>query len=650
VAERFHRTFNKKSSATYKAREAGAALSAAEYPTLFQLCFDANPQLYRSILANSFTPVQLRPVYQRFVNALNRIERVSVVTTNIDEMLEHSLNGFQVLQRSDLALAPDITASGRKFLGKLHGSVSSIETAVFKSDDYTALALDAQYLETLRHLVASSSVVFIGYGLRDKYVLEMLKTVNDLNSVFGTGPHFLISAQARPEMPQSVHLVQYGTDFHTDHRSSILSIELISRPHTETASFQHASEPETGSELTSAHLLSDFYPPGTWESGQTAQLGGDSGMFADAITGPGWTPGEMPSGTTSVHDLLVGLMCFDRVLIPLPCVGRVFDMLGEDRFRGLVFDDVIKFIHWEGYDMVICKTDHPGYGALATARVGFDGPETAGQRIRRQMKPATGREQEYEEFIDRLQRSTISVDLSGEKNFADICAGLFSSPKTRRALGMSEGTPAGYIPRWLAHPALRLVQIARVGATCKELRLGSMKLMAGTAKLAEIAFSAVVSGTLASDAASYVLSGEFGIVDQSAFVTNPTLWDAIIRFRETGAGTSFRRGILSELLRNQGAEIIPAVDSSLKQLLPLPVLQAAKRELSALLVSRGTRSLFPAIWSDAARLEGGPAQWRKVSKERLEQYLQQNEIGPYDNCPCGSYERVRFCCLPALDN
>jgi hypothetical protein len=47
-----------------------------------------------------------------------------------------------------------------------------------------------------------------------------------------------------------------------------------------------------GHPLTSAHFLSDFYPAGTWVSGQTAAMKSlDDGREAELITGPNWSVG-----------------------------------------------------------------------------------------------------------------------------------------------------------------------------------------------------------------------------------------------------------------------------------------------------------------------------------------------------------------------
>ena len=62
----------------------------------------------------------------------------------------------------------------QSFICKLHGSISSIENTVFTTEDYLELERDASYLSLMEHIFADAVVVFIGYGLKDEYVLTAL--------------------------------------------------------------------------------------------------------------------------------------------------------------------------------------------------------------------------------------------------------------------------------------------------------------------------------------------------------------------------------------------------------------------------------------------------------------------------------------------
>jgi hypothetical protein len=108
---------------------------------------------------------------------------------------------------------------------------------------------------------------------------------------------------------------------------------------------------------------------------------------------------------------------------------------------------------------------------------------------------------------------------------------------------------------------------------------------------------------------------------------------------------------LKYLEANHGAEIVTSIDAGLRQALPNSLLTEARHRMSALLLATPSRlNVTPGIWSDASRLWNGPAAWRLKSRTLLESYLRQRRLGPYDLCPCGSYEKVKFCCQAALEH
>lgn len=210
LAARFHRTFLITES-RYERSEGAKALAQQDYPAVFQRCSDANPQRYYSLLSETLSPRVINPVYGRLslLAALRQIEGVSILTTNIDEVLERSLSSFTLLQHSDLERAISLVTSRSPFIAKLHGSISSVRSAVFTTNDYKALIADAGFIHVLRCLLTTCSLVFIGYSLRDQYLFDLLQRNADLLSLFGGGPHFLVSAEDRSDLPPSVNIIQY---------------------------------------------------------------------------------------------------------------------------------------------------------------------------------------------------------------------------------------------------------------------------------------------------------------------------------------------------------------------------------------------------------------------------------------------------------
>ncbi len=76
VANRFHRSFAR-STVGYQRADAAKALAKGDYPAVFQLCFIADPNQYRSLLVASFSPRPVKPVYKRFLDAVQKIGVVS---------------------------------------------------------------------------------------------------------------------------------------------------------------------------------------------------------------------------------------------------------------------------------------------------------------------------------------------------------------------------------------------------------------------------------------------------------------------------------------------------------------------------------------------------------------------------------------------
>jgi hypothetical protein len=298
-----------------------------------------------------------------------------------------------------------------------------------------------------------------------------------------------------------------------------LAVELLRRPGEEVNALRY--DRVNSPPLQSAHFLSDFYPGGTWTTSQTLELKKEDGSDAELVIGPAWTVEELPEATaTAAYDLAVGLICFDRIVFPLDCVGRAHQLLGAELFWRLVAEDMFQFVQWEGVDGVM-----------------FMPPLSV---ITRQLNPVAGRQELATAQFELLKSKVKRVDLSGKLNFGDVCNELLASPVTRSALGVSEATPMGQIPRWTAAPVIRLVQIARVGATCQMLGLSSMKLMTGASQIAQVAFSAVAGGVLAREVAAYTLTGEFGVIPENAFTGDSQIWNSILAFRGSNEGTNLR--------------------------------------------------------------------------------------------------------------
>lgn len=250
----------------YDPAEGQRLLREEKFPELFELLRKTNPQNYRRELASIFASRVPPPVYRRFLTTLAGIAPLQIVTTNVDEMLEHNLPDSVTLQASDLERCLDFLPARTPFVAKIHGSVSSIDSVVFTTTDYENLVKDSTYLQTLASLLSQSIVVFVGYSLRDKYVLDLLQVNAAARPLFGDGPHFLVQSTETPPLPDNVRSIRYLPEPHADHRSAITVLDIIRvTENTGTNWFRPDDlvRRPVDNEFSSAYFLTDVTPPGT---------------------------------------------------------------------------------------------------------------------------------------------------------------------------------------------------------------------------------------------------------------------------------------------------------------------------------------------------------------------------------------------------
>jgi hypothetical protein len=168
-------------------------LDKADFPGVFQICKRINQARYHSFIAKTFVPRPSTNVYTRFVELLSEIKPLFIVTTNVDEQLESNLPQCITVQSSDLSRCVDLLAAKTCFVAKLHGTVSAIASTVFASDEYDALLHNESYQDSLRYIFMGCTVVFIGYSVRDDYVIKLLNHNAKTQSLFGPGPHFVVT-------------------------------------------------------------------------------------------------------------------------------------------------------------------------------------------------------------------------------------------------------------------------------------------------------------------------------------------------------------------------------------------------------------------------------------------------------------------------
>ena len=252
--------------------------------------------------------------------------------------------------------------------------------------------------------------------------------------------------------------------------------------------------------------------------------------------------------------------------------------------------------------------------------------------------------------MERL--ASMAIDLTHaltSERLGQMTRGSMVNPSVRRLLGISGGTPMGAVPRWLAFPVLRLAGVIRKGVICQHIDANATRMLLGSEALASVAFSASSGSTWADEAASYALTGRFNSDVGALIEQQPELLEGVLRFRASAGGNSFRREIAERLDENQGGQMVAAVNTGLKEAMPPSVLQQARDELSGLFMPRGSGPILqPAVWGDLRNGEERIAGWRRRSLALLDEFRAAGRLTPYAPCPCGSGEKLKFCCLSAL--
>lgn len=431
LADKMHTIFSREER-DYDKVLSSKLLKEAKYPELFEQMRLVNQSRYFTFLSEQFRPEHTSGVYKRFIRALCKLPNVYIVTTNVDEALEHSLPEHSTIQRSDIERLPQLLHQRSRFICKLHGSASSVESMVFSKSDYELLQLNSAYLEAMRIIFLNTTVLFLGYGLRDEYVFQNLQTCSTMRPLFGTGPHFIVTSEERNELPAIVRRIRYEADA-TDHRDVIQILEVIA-DFTPSQSIQTANEDEkTISSQQSIYYIADLITPGTWTTSQTFNLESFPGAIQPhLIVGEGYVNGEIELyNYSALHDIVVGLLCFDIVCISIDHLARVHNLLGPEAFWIFVESGSLRLVIPPSVpaigffdkqspigDLVMTELDTSGKKSLPISSVS--------ERIRSQISPVAGKEKIVERLFQLLEAS--SFDASESKLSESV------AEKTRGAL------------------------------------------------------------------------------------------------------------------------------------------------------------------------------------------------------------------------
>jgi hypothetical protein len=630
---------------------ATSQISSDAYPDFFQLCRDVDRKLFNAILHEQLGSPVVGTLYTKFIERLRNIAPIQIVTTNIDLCLEQQLGPIDVIEKADLERCDRSIVAGSPFIAKLHGSISSIESTVFTTEDYQQLIQARNYIPAIRSVFNTSSVIFLGYGLQDEYVLKLIADDAGTHALFGNGPHFLVKNPAAPP-ENGVHRIAYDVSRYEDHRASLTVIDYVLQA-TSVPVFQVplSAKNQDFADKTSGFYISDFKPSGTHTSGQVLDLGNPENRAIKAIVGLGFAVGELPSSeTVAFHDLAVGLVCFDRVYLPLESLGLLHERATHDVFWTLIDSGAIKFVDVVHNPLFVSDSESM-IGDVGIARI--QDPQYSETRssmsvVRKMLRPAPGYQEIGDKKIESLESHVVLFADSEALNLPGIVRDGLLQPHVSRLLGYSDFSTPSNIPRWLAYPTLRFAHLVQTGLICNQFHIRATRVPFGGTSLLSAAFSITPAEQSVYEYASFVMVGAYGCNLSGYIENNPRALLSFLKFRESAEGEALRREVSDRLETNDGTEFSAAIEGGLRKAIPAAVLQAARNKFSTLLKTDHANASAAAVWADSKTDDLSLRLWREQSRQFLLMAAKNLGLKSDSPCLCGSGDRLRDCCLRAL--
>lgn len=644
LAQQLHSNFLR-TEPNYEEERAARALEV-DLPLLFSLCRKINSGKFYDILAANLLIRNEEPVYRRLIQQLSDISPLSIITTNVDERLERSLSAVEVYQRSSIELAQKALSQSRSFILKIHGTSSAIGESTWTTEDYDQLRGNANFLHNLSSLIAGCTVIFLGYSLRDDYVVRMLTTQQEDKKLIGDGPHFLISADTSTvQLPPQIRVIRYLVHPHVDHRAALLALDQLTEP-------PQAVIPQAQGEALSESSIyfPDYISYGTWNTSQQFEMADITGKTVGrGIVGTGFVQEEFTGvNFTGLHDLVVGLIAFETIYFPIHGVSQLYKDVGEESFMLLLKSNALRFVWRESDFAVVFGEQRFRDGALAMLGVRSqdkaDEPRTLHEILCNQFST---KNQAFIFSLETLLDGLIIKFGDDElKHYPVLAQGSLVDPRLRKLLGMSDAILPSKIPEWHAFSALRVATVTQDAQIATRLGAGASKIAFGVDDLVNATFGLVKPRFPVSEQASYVIAGSFNADLGEVIRKNPAMLQKIINFRESVDACNLREEIRQLLNNNEGTSFVSAVDAGLKSAVSFSILQQARDGFSRVHMADGQ---IPVL-SAAPPLSDPFKPWRVRSARMLKEYCFVNKIQPYDRCPCGSGDKLKFCCGQLFGN
>jgi hypothetical protein len=268
--------------------------------------------------------------------------------------------------------------------------------------------------------------------------------------------------------------------------------------------------------------------------------------------------------------------------------------------------------------------------------------------VRTMISPAPGHEAEGENKIAALESKIILFSESESLNLPAMVRDALLMPTVSKLLGYSDFAGPTTIPKWLAHPTIRLAHLVQTGLICDQLKIRAARVPFGGISLLSAAFSVKPAEDNVYEYASFVLTGAFGLNASSFLETNPRTFLEILAFRETAEGQALRREIADRLETNDGSEFSAAIEGGLSRAIPPKVLQSARDKFSIIIKTANTRASTSTIWAGLNNNDMSLRRWRERSRELLWTEAKKRNAKSTSPCICGSGDAMQACCLRPL--
>lgn len=226
------------SSLVKKEAEKGELIQAASYG-LDRLTKEQMGEYIRNICRiGSAKP---KEIHRNIVNLGPRF----YITTNYDDLIEQSLRKWQpdrpfrvVTNRQLTETADLVRADGRDYVFKPHGDAGDLDSIIMSREQYGKLLPQGSRhaaLDSLKTLLVSRPVIYLGFGLRDP---DFLYLRDILHNTFkgGTRDHYAVIADVSEAESDfwrrhyGIHLVSYATKLETDgHEDHSKLLDMLDR-------------------------------------------------------------------------------------------------------------------------------------------------------------------------------------------------------------------------------------------------------------------------------------------------------------------------------------------------------------------------------------------------------------------------------------